>query len=121
MAMLVNFPIMARMGVIVWTMITRVIMIVGYRITFVYVLVAVYVKMLVGMSVRVLMGVRFRGVRVAVRMRVGVFVAMPVFMLVVAFHAWNSFLDRSNLHCSPIFRVGLETAFVNNVVCLSHG
>jgi len=119
--MLGNLRIMAWMDVVVWIMITRVIMIVGYRITFVYVLVAVYVKMLVGMSVRVLMGVRFRGVREAVRMRVGVFVAMPVFMLVVAFHAWNSFLDRSNLHFSPIFRVGLETAFVNNVVCLSHG
>lgn len=119
--MLVNIHIVACVGVVVWTMIAGVIMIVGYRITFVYVLVAVCMKMLVDMSVRMLMGVGFRGVRVAVRMSMCVLVAMQVFMLVVAFHPWNSFLDWSDLHSSPTLRVDLETIFVNNVVCLSHG
>ena len=111
--MLVNIHIVACVGVVVWTMIAGVIMIVGYRITFVYVLVAVCMKMLVDMSVRMLMGVGFRGVRVAVR--------MSMCVLVVAFHPWNSFLDWSDLHSSPTLRVDLETIFVNNVVCLSHG
>lgn len=90
MRMAVVFRRMSRMFVIVISVLTDVLMIMGLGIFPVRMLMAVFVRMFVHMRVSVFVAVLHVAMAMFVRMRVRVVVSVKVLMFVLSFHGQDS-------------------------------
>ena len=122
MAVIVDFTLVARVGMIMGAVVASMVMPVSQRLSIMFVGVFVLVSMLVAVGVRVLVAVHVVSMPVLMGVGMAVIVGMQMLVLVVALHYVHPFLVGGV--CRPsraiIIRLRRPSHSVNAVAYLSH-
>ena len=110
---------MTRVGVVMRSVVTCVLMTVNSRISIVVVRMLVLMQVLVGMGVRVLMRVRLTSMRMLVAMDVLMFMSVNMVMFMISVHDDAPFIGIQSRESSLSYTVSVGTGLVKDVAHLS--